>query len=240
MYSKSLLTAIAAALLLSSCSIRAPWRNEPVGQEVNVSFVVRKNLIVLPSTTMNGRSGEFLLSSSQPRTIVDPRFAQATGSTYALQLNEKEALRFTPVVADLHGVADAIIGGDVWGSHAITIDYRAGLITFQREGIHPEEMTVYRYASEPSVNISVDGRTIAAIVDTTSPDTLTLPRGDAAAHTRRNARVEVGTTDFGTIDVGLADVSQARIGNRLLSKLLVTIDYGRREVGLWRDPRIPL
>jgi hypothetical protein len=34
-------------------------------------------------------------------------------------------------------------------------------------------------------------------------------------------------------------VARARVGNRLLSHYLVTIDYGRRMVGLWRDPRIP-
>ena len=47
-------------------------------------------------------------------------------------------------------------------------------------------------------------------------------------------------TDFGSIDVRLADVSTPRVGNRLLSKFLVTIDYGQREVGLWRDPRTGL
>jgi hypothetical protein len=51
--------------------------------------------------------------------------------------------------------------------------------------------------------------------------------------------VMIGDTDFGTIDVGYANVSQARVGNRLLSRFLVTIDYGKRVVGLWRDPRIP-
>ena len=43
--------------------------------------------------------------------------------------------------------------------------------------------------------------------------------------------------DLGTLDIRLADVSDARIGNRILSKYLVTIDFGKREVGLWRDPR---
>jgi hypothetical protein len=45
--------------------------------------------------------------------------------------------------------------------------------------------------------------------------------------------------DLGTIDIRLADVSAPRIGNRILSKFLVTIDYGKREAGLWRDPRTP-
>jgi hypothetical protein len=48
----------------------------------------------------------------------------------------------------------------------------------------------------------------------------------------------IAGTDFGNVDIALGDVSSARAGNRLLSKFLVSIDYGQREVGLWRDPRI--
>jgi hypothetical protein len=39
------------------------------------------------------------------------------------------------------------------------------------------------------------------------------------------------------VDIRRADVAAPHVGNRILSKFLVTIDYGRREVGLWRDPR---
>jgi hypothetical protein len=87
------------------------------------------------------------------------------------------------------------------------------------------------------INVVVDGRTMPAILDTASPDTLTLPRGGAPAE-RRRARVQIAGTDFGEIDIHLAEVSAPRIGNRLLSKFLVSIDYGRHQAGLWRDPRI--
>jgi hypothetical protein len=100
-------------------------------------------------------------------------------------------------------------------------------------------MTLFRFTSEPRINVSVDGRTLSAIVDTTSPDTLVLPRGNQPAH-RGQARVSIAGTNFGAIDVAYADVAAPRVGNRLLSKFLVTVDYGRREVGLWRDPRMPL
>src|SRR6266545_3230394 len=158
MYSKSPPTAtLMLALALAACSSALPWQNEPIGQEVNVAFTVRKNLVVLPSVTIDGRSG----------------------------------------------------------------------------------MTVFPFAAEPMINVTVDGRSVAAIVDTTSPDTLVLPRGTAAAG-RRTAHLVVGGTDFGNVDVLFADVAQARAGNRLLSKFLVAIDYGRRQVGLWRDPRTAL
>src|SRR5437016_4458926 len=82
----------------------------------------------------------------------------------------RESLQFPALVADLHGVADAIIGASVWGDHAVTIDYRAGLLTFQREGIHPDLMTIYQYSDQPTISISVDGKSIPAILDTTLPD----------------------------------------------------------------------
>lgn len=238
MYSKSLL---AATLLLAACSIRAPWRDEPVGQEVNVAFTVQKNLIVLPSVTIDGRPGRFLLGSANQRTLLDARYAPTlpANARHALRLNQREALQFAPVVTDLRGAGDAIVGADVWGSNSIAIDYRVGLLTFSRLGVERAEMTVYRFAAEPMIQVNVDGRSVAAIVDTASPDTLVLPRGTAAAG-RRTAHVVIGRTDFGNVDVLYADVAQARAGNRVLSKFFVAIDYGRKQVGLWRDPRIAL
>lgn len=246
MYSKSPLTATAVtgalstltlALLLAGCSHVLPWKDEPVGEEVNLIFSLEKNLVVLPSATIDGRPGRFLFGSAEPRSLVDPRFAKTPDHT--LQLNERESLRMPSVDVDLHGVADAIVGNDVWGPHAVTLDYRAGVLTFQREGIHPELMSLYSFGNEPMVNVSIDGRSVAAVVDTASPDTLVLPRGSEKA-ARRTARVKVANTDFGNVDVRLADVATPRIGNRLLSKFLVTIDYGKHRVGLWRDPRIAL
>jgi hypothetical protein len=226
-----------ALLFAVACSAGLPWHNEPIGQEVNISFMVRNNLLYLSTVTIDGRAGRFLLGTAGQRTLLDPKFAHS--GSHSLQLNARDSLRFTPLFLDLGGVGDAIVGADVWGEHAITIDYRAGLLTFQREGIHPELMTIYRYDGAPAIDVVIDGRTTSAIVDTTSPDTLVLPRAGAAAD-RTSARVQIAGTDFGKVDIRLADVSAARIGNRLLSRFLVSIDYGRSWVGLWRDPRIAL
>jgi len=237
MYSKSLLI---ATCVMAGC-ISVPWRDQPVGNEVNLAFTVEKNLLVITSATIQGRPGRFVFGSAQPRTVVDATFAQSLGAPrrLALQIGEKQSLGFTPVLADLRGVGDAILGADVWGSHAVTIDYYADLITYQKEGIHPESMALYRFTGAPKINVEVDGRTFSAIVDTASPDTLVLPRGTANAH-RANARLRVGGADFGMVDLAIGDVTEPRVGNRVLSKFLVTIDYGRQQVGLWRDPRIPL
>jgi hypothetical protein len=240
MYFKRLLIATCALAVCAGC-ISLPWRNQPVGNEVNLAFVVENNLLVLTSATIQGRPGRFVVGSALPRTIIDATFAQSLrpARRLALKIGEKQSLSFTPMIADLRGVSDAILGADVWGSHAVTIDYHAGLLTYQKEGIHPESMQLYRFTGEPKINVDVDGRKFSAIVDLASPDTLVLPRGGETAH-RTNARLRIGGVDFGMVDLAIGDVTTPRVGNRVLSKFLVTIDYGKREVGLWRDPRTSL
>lgn len=219
-----------------SCARLAPWHKEPVGSEVNISFTLENNLVELQSLRIDNREGRFILGSAAPRTVVDPRFPLRRFHTHALQISEKQTVRLDPSPMDLRGVADAIIGVEAWSKHAITIDYHTGLVSYQKERIPTDDMEVFPFSAEPMINVTVDGRTIAAVVDTSSPDTLVLP-GNAQ---RGSARVSIGATDFGMIDVQYANVSRARIGNRLLSRYLVTIDYGRKVVGLWRDPRIKL
>ena len=227
---------LALALLQLSCARALPWSKEPVGMEVNLSFTMEQNLIHLTTLRIDNRTGNFILGTAAPRTIVDSRFPLRRFYAHAIQISDKETVRIDPAPANLQGVADAIIGVEAWRNHAISIDYRSGLVTYQKEGIKSGLMHIYRFPAEPMINVMVDGREVAAIVDTTSPDTLVLPGRD----TRGTAHVRIGDTDFGAIDVQYANVSRARIGNRLLSRFLVTIDYGRKVVGLWRDPRTPI
>ena len=227
---------LALALLQFSCARIVPWRDEPVGAEVNLAFTLEQNLIHLTTVRIDNRPGRFILGSAAPRTIIDSRFPLRRSYAHALQISENETVRIDPAPANLQGVADAIIGVEAWRNHAISIDYRSGLVTYQKEGIRSGLMHIYRFPAEPMINVIVDGREIAAIVDTTSPDTLVLPGPEG----RGTAHVRIADTDFGPTDVQYANVSRARVGNRLLSRFLVTIDYGRKVVGLWRDPRIPL
>lgn len=237
MLSKKLMRATAAvvALFALSCARLLPWHDEPVGNEVNLAFTLERNLVELHSVRINNRAGRFILGSAAPRTVVDSRFHRRTWRGSALQMSERETVRIDPVALDLRGVADAIIGAEPWRNRAITIDYHTGIVTYQKEGIKPGYMTIYRYDADPMITVIVDGQEIGAIVDTASPDTLVLPR---AEHGRGTVQVRVADTDFGTIDVQYANVSRARIGNRLLSRFMVTIDYGKHVVGLWRDPRV--
>lgn len=228
-------TALALTLLVLSCSRFVPWQKEPQNEEVNLAFTLEQNLIHLQSVRIDDREGRFILGSAAPRTIVDPRFPLRPARSHVLQIGQRQTVGIEPAPRDLQGVADAIIGVEAWRNRAISIDYRSGLVTYQKEGIHTGYMEIFRYPAEPMIEVSVNGRTVAAIVDTTSPDTLVLP---GSASGRGTVNVRIGKTDFGVTDVQYANVSRARIGNRLLSHYLVTIDYGRRMVGLWRDPRI--
>ena len=234
MRSKPTLAAALLVTLLAGCRSVPPWQNEPIGNEVNLNFLFRDNQIEMNSIRLGGGTGRFLLGTAAPRTVIDPSIASRTP---VLTYGERDSVRVQPVVIPLGGMADAIVAADADHHQAVTIDYRAGLVNWQKDGIHTGHMTLYSYPVEPAIEVLVDGRHVAAVVDTASPDTLVLPSATAA---RRQARVQVAGTDFGSIDVRLADVSGARIGNRLLSRFLVTVDYGRRTVGLWRDPRIPL
>jgi hypothetical protein len=216
-----------------------PWAHEKIGDEINLAFVLRNNLLFLPSARLNDQPGRFFFSSAAPRTIVDPHFAARLGrpASYSLRIGDKESLPLAPALLDLGGTGDAMLGADVGGIQALSIDYKSGLVTYQKSGIHPDLMTLFRYSGDPAIDIRVDGGRVAAIVDTANPDTLILPRPDSG---RGHAHVAIAGTDFGSVDVRYANVTRARLGNRLLSKFLITIDYGRHEVGLWRDPRIPL
>ena len=202
---------------------------------MNLAFTLERNLIDLPSLRIGGREGRFILGTAARRTAIDPSFSGARRTV--VQMGERESRRIEPVSVPLGGVADAIVGADVWGRNSISIDYRSGLVTLQKYPIRPGYMTVFRFEAEPMINLEVDGRLVSAIVDTTSPDTLILP---GSAERRGTARVTVAGIDFGAVDVRYDAVSEPRIGNRLLVHFLVTIDYGRRLVGLWRDPRIPV
>ncbi|HLJ74679.1 MAG TPA: hypothetical protein VKU62_08850, partial [Thermoanaerobaculia bacterium] len=67
-------TCAALAVFATGCSIALPWRNEPIGDEVNVAFIIKNNLIFLPSTTIDGHPGRFILGTANPQTVLDSKF----------------------------------------------------------------------------------------------------------------------------------------------------------------------
>ncbi|HEX7193120.1 MAG TPA: hypothetical protein VF381_16230, partial [Thermoanaerobaculia bacterium] len=150
---------------LAACRSMVPWNDEPPPDEVNLSFTIQNNLLFLPSARINGHLGRYFFGSATPQTVLDPRAIPHT-ATYALTLGDRATLPFAPLFMDLHGTGDALVGADVFGQRAVTIDYRAGLLTYQKLGIHPAYMTLFRFNTEPAVDVTVDGKPMSAIVDT--------------------------------------------------------------------------
>lgn len=233
MLSKSMARATGAVLALLASACALPWKSERPGN-VNLAFVPRQNLLELTNVRVSGRSGRFVLGTAAPATVIDTAFH--TPGPQVVTLGSRNSVTIEPRVGSLGGVADAIIGADAWREGSITIDYRAGVLTWRRQGAVTSQMEIFRFTAAPAIEVTVNGVKHTVVVDTASPDTLTLPGREA----RRGAvHVVIAGSDFGTVDVQYASVTQARVGNRLLTHFLVTIDYGQQIVGLWRDPRAP-
>ena len=228
------------AVLATSCSAMLPWSRSPEGHanETNLAFTLENNLVFLPSVSINGHTGRFIFGSATPRTIVDPRVAPELGGTngpYTLGVNDRKTFPFTPLFLDLGSAGDAVIGWETFTPNAISIDYSKGLLSVQGEGIYTGMMSVYAFNGAPAVDVEINGAKYSAIVDTSLPDTMAIPgttTGRAAAH------VVIAGNDFGDVDVRTGGVDQPRIGNRLLSKFLISIDYRAKRIGMWRDARI--
>jgi hypothetical protein len=231
----------AALLLLAGCVTRLPWSDEKPGG-TNAAFHTENNLIVMESVTIEHHPGKFLFSTSLPHTAISLPFATALGTAgpggYLVQFGRKATTHTALATVDLRGAADAVLGVDIWLGPVVSIDYRKGLISFDRDISLRDDMVVSRYDGPPSVSIRVGRQPVQAVVDTASPDTLTLPLSYGAPG-RGSVSVLMGGIDFGAVDVRFADVADARVGNRLLSKFLVLIDQSRHQVALWRDPRTP-
>jgi hypothetical protein len=239
-------SAVVLALLLCRCyavTRRLPWRNEPIGDEINVAFTLENNLPMLQSVTIDGHPARPIFASANATTALDPAYAGRIGvklpHAVRFHFGQKSTSRVTPVAVDLRGLGDALVGADVAHGNRVGIDYTRGLLTFQQKPIQTEGMLVSSFTGEPAVEAVVDGRTVRVVIDTASPDTLVLPLAMGTAGVRRGlARVTFGGIDFGTLDVRYAAVAEPRAGNRLLSKFFIMIDYREGKVSLWRDPRM--
>lgn len=216
-----------------------PWSNEKPG-ETNAAFHTDRNVIVMDSVTIQHHLGKFIFSTTLPRTVIHPPFAAALGAAgprgYSVQFGQRATTYTTAATADLQGAADAVLGVDSWIAPVVAIDYRKGIISFDKTAPVRDDMVISSFEGAPSVAVTVDGRTLQALVDTASPDTLTLPLSYGRAG-RGRVSVALGGAVFPSVDIHYADVNEARVGNRLLSKFLVLIDRDRHQVALWRDPR---
>lgn len=228
-------------LIPSGCAVVRDYRSQPQAKDkFSLALTIDDNQLLLSSARLAGREGRFVLATGHPVTTVDRNYnsANRSGATLELAIGERFTASIKPQVADLGKAGDALLAADLWPTSTISIDYLGGLLTVSgNRHPRPNDMQVFSFTGAPMVPITVDGRTMQAIVDTSLPDTLVLPRGSRPA-SRTNANVELAGRSFEQIDLAWTDTSTPRIGNRLLSRFLVIINYDRSWVGLWPDPRI--
>jgi hypothetical protein len=234
MLSKSKLAArTILGLLAASCS--SPWAGQKT-DEINIVFTLQKNQIVL-SATVEERPGTFVVGSAQPRTVIDRGFLPVAGARVRVVMSARFSTEVIPVVQDLGGVVDGILGVDTWQDATLTVDYSKQLLTLSRHSNGAMDGRLHRFAGAPTVPVFINGHQEEAIIDMAFPDTMTLPRRAGHGSERTKVRLQLAGYDMGVVDVAISDSTSIRIGNRLLSKFLVTIDYRHGTVALWRDPR---
>ena len=220
---------LAAALASGGCST---FSSQP--RTDHVAFKLRDNLLVIPAT-VGGNPGEFILGTAQSHTTLDPRFLVESSRSGEVPVLLGSRLRLETSVerTSMSAVADGILGSGAFANRTLGIDYRRGLITLSRERVPAEGAAKCRFEGIPTFPISVDGTPFRGIIDTTNPDTILLPESVFGPAGRRLVSLRIGSIDLGTTDARVGPVSDIRIGNRILEKFFVSIDYDRGEISLW-------
>jgi hypothetical protein len=220
---------LAAALASAGCSTFSSQSRTD-----HIAFKLRDNLLVIPAT-VGGNPGEFILGTAQIHTTLDPRFPVESSRSGQAQVILGSRLRLETSVEriSMSSVADGILGSGVFANRTLGIDYRRGLITLSSERVPAEGAAKSRFEGIPTFPISVDGTPFRGIIDTTNPDTILLPESVFGPAGRRTVSLRIGGIDLGNIDARVGPVSDIRIGNRILEKFFVSIDYDRGEISLW-------
>lgn len=221
--------------LLVGCT---SFRSSP--QTTNISWAFERNL-VLVNATVGGRAGSFVVGTAASQTVLDSSFPADAGrrGRVGIDLGERYNATVTPVRADLGGIADGILGADAWRGSSLTVDYQRGLLVLGTSLDPITEGVRFRFRETPAVQVRIDGVETTAVIDTASPDTILLPSRTWGAEGRRAVDLRIGKTRFGAVDARVAPVGEVRLGNRILAHFLVTVDYPRREVTLWRYGAAP-
>lgn len=218
-------------LIVSACSL-------PTSSEMNLAFRIDRNQLVMSSVLINGEPGRYVLGSAAQRSVISAPFATARGIDGSegvnVRLRPDVMTRVRPGLADLGSEIDAVLGRDLLGP-VVVIDYRNQLVS--RLSHLPElEVEPHRWRTAPQFPVTLAGRTRPALIDTSIPDSLIVPRAmvPGTRCTRCVFDVEVAGLDFDQLDVRVIDDGPMRIGNRVLEHFLVVIDYRRGRAALIR------
>lgn len=221
--------AFALAGMLLGCQSSAPR-----GRSTSIAFTLDRN-VVRVSAMVDGAPASLILATALPETLLAPQFARERSS---ITLGDRFTVRVRPAAApEVAEVADGMLGMDAFRDGVLTIDYHRGLLLVGRDVPPVRDAPRFAFNRIPAVDVSIDGQQRRAIIDTSNPDTLVLPMGPRGVEGRRRVRLTVAGVDFGSVDAAVGPVDAVRIGNRTLTRFLVTIDVARREVSLWSDPR---
>jgi hypothetical protein len=225
----------AAALGVASCS----WSTEPTIPEDNIGFFFRKNLPCVRAE-VNGMDATLVVASALPRTAIGSSL-KGDLSTARLLLGSTTLTKVRPVALDVGDLpADGLLAADAFRGKIATIDYSRGLLILSAWPTQRPDVTPWDFAGgPPRVPVTINGRAAWAIVDTALPDTAVIPPDflDSGTGNRRTVDLKVAGVRFDGLDVSITSVVTPRLGNRVLSRFVVTIDYAREKIGLWPDPR---
>lgn len=221
---------VLCALLLSTISCRSlPWNNQT--PKTNLVFELQRGQPVVRAG-IGGVDGSFVVGSAHPHTLTkEPR------SSGVVSLGPRTTVRIEPRHARLETTADGILAIDVWRqTGTLAIDYARGVITLGGETSYGDAFPE-RFETLPTVSLFVDGVPLRAVVDTSYPGGLLLPLSTRSGLNSTRAVVELNGTRT-EVPVQRADVPEARIGNALLQRYLVIIDFREKMIALWPDARL--
>ena len=227
------------ALLLLAMAASCLPSIEPRIPENNVGLFMRANLACIRAE-VNGLDSTLVVASALPRTAISSSLRSNRSGTRIL-LGDTLLTHVRSTGLDIAEIpADGLLGADAFRGKIATIDYFRGLLIVGDWPRAQPDITPWKFSGgPPRVPVQINGRKTWAIVDTALPDTAIVPAefldgGDSA---RAVVTMEVGGIRFDDLDVAVVPVVEPRLGNRVLSRFVVTIDYAHEMIGLWPDPR---
>lgn len=224
----------AAVALTLAGTLLGCQSSAPRGRSTSIAFTLERNVVRVEGV-VDGAPASLIVATGLPETLLTPQLAKSRSS---VTLGERYTVRIRPTAApEIAPVADGLLGIDAFSNSVLTVDYHRGLLLLGRDVPPVRDAPRFAFNRIPAVDVTVDGQGRRAIIDTSNPDTLVLPMGPRGVEGRRPVKLTVAGIDFGSVDAAVGPVDAVRIGNRILSRFLVTIDFERREVSLWSDPR---
>lgn len=204
-----------------------PWLRET--EELNLVVRFDRNVPTVEGVVA-GRAMRFVVGLGQTASVIDPASIESA-DPLVVTLGGRRSLRLQPAALPLQGMADGILGSDAWREKIVTLDYEKRLLSIRTKATDMQDSVRFTYNDIPTISVTIDGRTVPAIVDTAIPDTLLIPASGPVRRERH--QIAIGPDRF-LEDVRLGGVTEARVGSRILSRYLVTADDRHRTVSLWR------